>query len=246
MKKAFSLIELIIVIIVIGILYSSVNYSLSDTSLNQAANQLIYNINYTRHLAINDNKMQYYPINNSKTEMNRSKYWFKQWWQIRFSTFQDSNNKTHYWYEIFTDVPYSSSSSNFDGQANLPITAWQISIAKNPLNYKLMIGHCATGSNYPNCNQIDNKLDLTEKYGIKKIKFSDFSSNSPRLVFDNNGNVFLREGDDGDAGDINPYDKDERKPLLKTAKITLCKDKNCEKNISICITPKIGTVYLCK
>ena len=243
MKRAFSLIELIIVIIVIGILYSSVNYSLADTSLNQAADQLIYHINYTRHLAINDNKMQYYPINDSKIEMNRSKYWFKQWWQIRFSTFDD-NGQTHYWYEIFSDVPYNSSTKNFDAQANLPTSAWQISIAKNPLNHKLMIGHCGA-SQYPDCNDADDKLDLTKKYGIVKLKFTNFYSNSPRLVFNNEGNIFLREGDDGDAGDINPYDKDERKPLLKTAKITLCQDDKCENNISICITPKIGTVYKC-
>ena len=85
MKKSFSLIELIIIIIIVGVLYSSITFSLANTNLNQAADQIISHINYTRHLALKDNKMQYYPINNTKTEMNRSKYWFKQWWQIRFT-----------------------------------------------------------------------------------------------------------------------------------------------------------------
>ena len=239
MKKAFSLIELIIVIIVIGILYSSVNYSLADTSLNQAADQVIYHINYTRHLAMNDNKMQYYPINSSNVEMNRSKYWFKQWWQIRFG---HNTKDKHWWYEIFTDQP-NNAKKVFDGYGSSPKALRNISLAKNPLTGNYLIGNCDKDG-YPNCEDATINLDLTRKYGIKDIKFTNIYNN--RLIFDSFGNIYLREGDQGDDGDVNPYDINKRKPLLKTAKITLCKDDNCEKNISICITPKIGTVYLCK
>jgi prepilin-type N-terminal cleavage/methylation domain-containing protein len=248
MKKSFSLIELLIVIIVVGILYSTIKFKLSNTSLIQAANQVVSYINYTKHLALKDNKMQYYPLNNSVIEMNRSKYWFKQWWQIRFSY----NGNNEYFYEIFSDIPYISSTGsdtyNFDGTGRKPSgdTNWAKTYALNPLNHKYLTGSCSdSSSDYPNCNEADEKLNLTKTYGIVKIKYTNFGS-SKKLLFDNYGNVYLREGDDGDAGDINPYDKDKRIPLMKTAKITLCKDDNCDKNISICISPKIGNAYLCK
>jgi len=236
MKKSFTLIELIIVIVVIAILVIKTNFVLSDTSLNQAADQVVSNINYARELALKDNKFQYYPISNSKIELNRTKYWFKQWWQIRFSKSNDE-----YWYEVFSDVPIDSG-KNFDRVGYTPTSLQNFSIAHDGQK-KLLIGICG-GSNYPDCEDINQKLNLTKYYGIKKIKYTNL--NTKRLIFDNYGNIYLREGDVGDGEDINPYDKNERIPLTKTAKITLCKDDNCEKNISICITPKVGFAYICE
>jgi len=241
MKKSFSLIEIIFIVIIIGVLYSTINFSLKDTSLYQAANQLITHINYTRHLALIDNKMQYYPIDNSNIEMNRSKYWFKQWWQIRFSY----SSSDGYWYEIFTDLP-TDNSYNFDQQGNLPYPDkyWEKSYAM--LNNRYLVGHCDF-SKYPSCSNADKKLNLTQSYGIKKIIYTNFYRYSKRLIFDNDGNVYLKESNsDGDNNDINPYDKNNRMPLLTTAKITLCKDLYCKKNISICILPKTGKAYICK
>ena len=236
MKKAFTLIELVFVIIVVAILAGSIKLSFFNNSLNVAADQLISHIRYTQSLALKDDKFQPFPLDDSKTEVNRSKYWFKQWWQIRFS-----KSDGHYWYEIFTDVPSEYKTKNFDAQANLPTSAWEISIAKNPLNNKLMIGHCGEDQ-YPDCSKTDNKLDLTKKYGIQDIEFENFYSYSRRLVFDNFGNIFLREGKDGDAGDTNPVDKDKRIALDKNATIKLCLDDDCsdlspKRCIKIVITP---------
>ena len=239
MKKSFTLIELVIVIIVISILVINTDFTLSDTSLNQAADQVISNINYTHSLALKDNKFQYYPTSNSEIELNRTKYWFKQWWQIRFS-----KSGSEYWYEVFSDVADDTTSQNFDKLGKTPKNEWKNSWAI--INGKYLVGHCGDSSgNFPSCKEAEEKLNLTKYYGIKKIKYTNFL-NTKRLVFDNYGNVYLNEGDAGDGGDINPYDKDKRKPLTKTAKITLCKDDNCEKNISICITPKVGFAYICK
>ena len=242
--KSFTILELVIVIIVISIIAVKTNFILSDTSLNQAADQIITNINYTRELALKDNKFQYYPINSTNVELNRTKYWFKQWWQIRFT--KNKNDPKDLWYEIFTDVPYNTSSNNFDGLGNTPTTQWDKSFAK--IDNKYLIGHCGT-TGYPTCEDANSKLNLTKSYSIKKILFNNsevVSNNSKRLIFDNYGNVYLSEGETGDGGDINPYDKDERTPLIKKIKITLCKEDNCEKNISICITPKVGFAYICK
>jgi len=240
---SFTILELVIVIIVIGILVAVVPISIPNNNLQVAADNLIKNIRFTQSLALKEDKYQPFPLKNNPIENNRSKYWFKQWWQIRFSTFDD-NGKTHYWYEIFSDQPYNTSTKNFTAQANLPVTLWYKSIAKNPLNLKLLIGHCGV-SNYPECNETDTKLDLTKTYGIKKVEFVNFDR-SKRLVFDNFGNVFLREGDDGDAGDINPLDSAKRKLLIKTANIKLCLDNPCQYTISRCIQINItptGYIY---
>jgi len=240
MKKSFSLIELVIVLVVIGILYSSINFSLSDNSLRMAASQLISHINYTRHLAIKDNKMQYYPINNSAVEMNRSKYWFKQWWQLRIS----KNQNGDIFYEIFSDFPTDADSTNFD-QKGLLINEF----AKNPSNDKYLDGNYA-GSNE---EEADARLNLTNYYKIVKVIINDngniyniASNKSFRIIFDHYGDGYLSEGIVSDGGDTNPYDMNNRKPLLNPLKISLCKDDNCEKNISICLSAKIGNIYYCK
>jgi len=228
MKKSFSLIELVIVILVIGILYYSINVSTKNTTLNQAIDQLISHINYTRHLGIRDNKMQYYPINSSDIETNRSKYWFKQWWQLRIG----QTTSGDYFYEIFSDSPESS--TIYDHVGN-PVSEFAI----DPYNQKYMSGNYGSEPN--------RFLNLSQ-YNIKKIKFNGITlttGNSIRFIFDSYGNVYTSEGGSGDSGDINPYDFNQRRPLLETGKLTLCQDDNCEENMSICISSKIGNVYIC-
>jgi len=229
MKKSFSLIELIIVLVVIGILYSTINFNLKDSNLNQAADQLISHINYTRHLAIIDNKMQYYPITHNTQDNNRSKYWFKSWWQLRIGV----KTNQEYFYEVFSDSSSHTDSTNFDKAGSLIRE-----FARDPINGKYLDG------NYG--NDINKQLNLTSTYGIQLIKLNniDFKKGSIRIIFDNKGNIYIDEGKRGDANDINPYEL--RIPLLNIRKITLCQTNKCDNNISICISPKIGNTYICK
>jgi type II secretory pathway pseudopilin PulG len=250
-KQSFTMIELIIVIVIISILLIKANFTLANTSLNQAADQVINHINYTRQLALKDNKFQYYPIDNSATELNRTKYWFKQWWQIRFAK---TKNSGEIFYEIFSDLPYTAKNGtyNFSKNGYQPTNedSWNETYAKNPLNNLLLVGRKDDGhNNYPKNG--DLKLNLTKYYGIKEIKLNGQSvaysrKKIKRFMFDNYGNVYTDEGEAGDKGDINPYDDNNRTPLTSVATITLCKDKDCNKKIDICITPKVGFTYICK
>ena len=245
MKKSFTLLELLIVVIIVGILAFSINFNFFNPSLEAAADQVIKDIRYTQSLALKDDKYQPFPkhtCDNSdegKIECNRSKYWFKQWWQIRFS--QNTNDK-NWWYEIFSDQP-TANKKIFDKKGYSPKYLRDISLAKNPLTGKYMIGNCDKNG-FPDCNSSSPRLNLTKTYNIKKIIFINIPHK--RLLFDNLGNVFLNEGDSEDSGDINPIDKDKRIILTTIGKIQLCLDNNCIKNkdrcIQINITP-IGEVY---
>ena len=254
-KPSFTILELLIVIIIIGILAYSINFKFFNTNLQVAADSLIKNIHYTQSLALKDDKYQPFPnhvcdgSDEGKVECNRSKYWFKQWWQIRFSTFKDSNNVVHYWYEIFSDLPDASVNDNFDKLGKDPSDKRDISLAKNPLTNKLMIGHCdENGVNFPKCNLIDPKLDLTQAFNVVKVEFSSNFSRSKRLLFDNFGNVFLKESNstsdrNGDVGDTNPLDVNARKLLTSNVYIRLCSktdsSNNCLKDKDYCVQVNI-------
>ncbi|MDD2358616.1 MAG: type II secretion system protein [Thiovulaceae bacterium] len=70
-KSAFTLLELIFVIVVIGILSAVFIPRFGQNKLSQAANQLISNIRYTQHLALIDDT---YDENNAT--------WYKNRWSI--------------------------------------------------------------------------------------------------------------------------------------------------------------------
>lgn len=88
MKKAFTMIELIFVIVVIGILAVVVMPRSSSNKLQEAATQVVSHIRYTQHLAMIDDKFD----SNDAT-------WWKERWQIRFRRNSGSSG-----YVIFSDT----------------------------------------------------------------------------------------------------------------------------------------------
>jgi Tfp pilus assembly protein FimT len=244
-SSSFTVLELVIVLIIIGILAYVANFSFFNTSLQVAADNLIKDIRYTQSLALKEDKYQPFPAHacdgsdEGKIECNRSKYWFKQWWQLKFSSYNDkSDGFTHYYYQIFTDLPYKDT-HNFERTGYIPDSLQNVSIAKDPFSQKLLIGHCSTASemyeHFPDCSVTEKRLDLTETYGIKKIIYINLTRQKT-LIFDNFGYIFLSEGEKGDKGDINPLDINERVLLTKTAKIKLCTTTDCSlEDIDHCI-----------
>ena len=73
MKKAFTMLELVFVIVVIGILAAAIIPSTRTNPAQEAAIQLLSDIRYTQHLAMMDDK---YDATNAN--------WFQERWQIRF------------------------------------------------------------------------------------------------------------------------------------------------------------------
>jgi len=211
-SSAFTLVELVIVIIIIGIIVSSFSFNFAPDKLKLAADRLSRDIRYTQSLALKDDKYQPFPNANTVSETNRSKYWFKQWWQLRIG--KTSNGD--YFYEIFSDSPYttSSSTSSMFNRVGYPFYEF----AKDPINKKYLAG-----------NEGNEELNLS-KYGIVKILFNGSSintTNSSKLLFDNYGNVYLNEGLQGDGNDTNPLDL-RRELLTEKVKIQLCTNSVCD------------------
>ena len=75
MKKAFTMLELIMVIVIIGILAAVIMPRTGSNKTAEAAVKLISDIRYTQHLAMIDDKFD-------ATDPN----WYKNIWQIRFGT----------------------------------------------------------------------------------------------------------------------------------------------------------------
>ena len=73
MKKAFTMIELVFVIVVMGILAAAIIPSTRTNPAQEAAIQLLSHIRYTQHLALVNDK---YDATNAT--------WFQNRWQIRF------------------------------------------------------------------------------------------------------------------------------------------------------------------
>ncbi|NPA55396.1 MAG: hypothetical protein GXO40_03445 [Epsilonproteobacteria bacterium] len=238
------MIELLVVIVVMAVLFSLAKMKIYDTSLIQAGNMVISHIRYTRELSANDNKFQYYPRDvTSAVERNRTKYWFKQWWHIKFTNMND-----HIIYYIFSDQPTSAATTNFNNTAQSQFSE----LATNPLDGKYLIG--ASGApNYPSKDKVVKQLDLTQYYGIHHIKLDGgYSSSSMpnnlgdriNILFDSRGNIYMSEGLRGDSEDTNPYDSQYRHPLLQEANISLCKDTQANECIVITIEPKTGMLRL--
>lgn len=83
LNKAFTMLELVFVIVIIGILSIAIIPSFNANKTREAADQVISHIRYTQHLAMMDNKFN--PI-----EPN----WFQQRWHIGFT--QDGTNDIYY------------------------------------------------------------------------------------------------------------------------------------------------------
>ncbi len=80
MKKAFTMLELVFVIVVIGILSIFIAPKMQNDRLNELAHQIITDLRYTQHLAMQDNK-----FDATKDD------WHKTRWQLSFNVDTTSN-----------------------------------------------------------------------------------------------------------------------------------------------------------
>lgn len=166
MKYAFTMLELVLVVVVIGIISAVMVPRINNTQIDKAAQQIINHMRYTQHLAMMDN--QFDPDDPD---------WYKKRWQIRFQYTGSSPRKQYY-------TIYSDKDTN-DNYA-------QNEIAKNPLNPRQYL----TGDKTYNTKVITKEMNLYDTYKIKGVSFlgcvAGGVSNSQRIAFDYVGRPIVK------------------------------------------------------
>ncbi|OPA76498.1 hypothetical protein BFG05_04730 [Campylobacter pinnipediorum subsp. pinnipediorum] len=167
-KRAFTMLELVFVIAIVGILSALAIPRSNKDPLREAANQIMADIRYTQHLAMQDSKFVL------KTDGTPENDWYKAYWRIKFQNTKNSG-KAKWIYSVFSD------SSTYD---NDPKNDEIISSPNQP-DKKL------SGST-------NNDYDLSKKFGITNIIIhTDNASNDSQdydgtISFDNIGRPYKK------------------------------------------------------
>ena len=220
MKKAFTMLELVFVIVIVGILSVVAMPSFNRDTLQEAANQVVSHIRYTQHLAMMDDKF-------ASNDAN----WFKGRWQLQFgkSSSGTKNSGGEYAYSIYSD------SGSYSGNPGIS------ELAKNPLNKRqLMSGGYSNVIDWQEARAV-KKMNLGKSFGVKNIKFKGgcaVTASTTRIAFDNLGRPII-----GNLSSSNrPYmlGKVSGAPLMTQCKIILSSDRN----ITIAIEPETGYTHI--
>lgn len=175
MKKAFTMMELIFVILVIGILVAVVIPRTGSNKLQEAATQVVSHIRYTQHLAIVDDKFDLSDNN-----------WYKERWTIRFKkdlVFDGSYVPNGTYADEWAYTIYSDNSK--DGNPN------PSEMAINPLNTDQYLSGGYNNTLHVEDSKSMKELRLGTTYNINNVAFSSgCRSNILYINFDHLGRPF--------------------------------------------------------
>lgn len=179
MKKAFTLVELVFVVVVIGILAFSLWPTKQPTQALEAARQIVAHIRYTQHLALNDDKFATHTDTGGTSSI--AKDWYKRLWRITFSNLTaDEKCKIGGWrYAVYQNIAGDLLSDG--GQPNGTIEA-----ARNPAQAGKVLSACYSGLS----TNTSDELNLSQTYKIENIDFSEFGTQG--IIFDELGRAYPR------------------------------------------------------
>ena len=159
-RKAFTMIELVFVIVVLGILAALALPRMDRDLRQEAKDNFLSAIRYTQHLALNDDKTN--PFDDE---------WQKRLWQVRFSTSADETNNKAFFYTVSSDI-------NTNGAVSKDETAI------DPANGKHMYN--LGGDTDIDADESPN-IFVGKKYGINKMTFTGGCLSAQHIAFDNLG-----------------------------------------------------------
>ena len=175
-RLAFTMIELVFVIVVIGILSVVIIPRTQRNNVLEAGIQLASHIRYTQHLAMVDDKFD-----------PDEEFWFLRRWMLRFqenlvyTTLAPSKTYNNVWaYTISSDLP------DFNGH-NPDLNG----MARNPLNSNQFLSGGYDNTLHVEDPQSMKELRLKDKFGIKDVVFSGgCRANVMYIHFDHLGRPF--------------------------------------------------------
>lgn len=211
-RSAFSVMELVFVIVIIGIMAGVSIWYLPRTELKQAGETMINNLKYTKTLAQLDDRQflmrdeQFFNtvagnLTQAQKEVamqNQVKDWKKGMWQFQFHTTRAGTNAQNS-YTIYAEQA-TPTGTNFDGQpSNLDL------IAKDPMTKQCISGY--SGTNLRNCTDNYGYAKEARFYDTYQTQVDNIESNDCRtwkkgntfaIYFDSNGKPYCKVGNEGD------------------------------------------------
>ncbi|WP_169752869.1 pilus assembly FimT family protein [Campylobacter mucosalis] len=173
MKRAFSFIELIVVIILVSILIYIFAPRQNLNNAKLAAQQIVSHIRYARHLAIQDDKFDL------KTG---GKNWRKSVWSVSFNntTISNCGGKSKTWrYSV-----YSNRQKDQKSELNSPYE-----VARNPSRSDRYLSPGWSGISKKECGFVSDELNLGSKFNIVNVSFGKSCGAEKRLSFDRFGRL---------------------------------------------------------
>ncbi len=163
MKKSFSFLEILLVISLLGFIYTLFIPKNKINKLDEIANRLSLYISYTRLKAMLDNKYE-----------DTDSLWHKKRWTIKFFRCRDSNDGIYF--VIYSDKNKTGHPSDEDS-------------LKDPLTNKLIYSSNYCQEN----NKNSKYVLLTKNFDIKNINISCNETTSlGQLSFGNDGKIYSK------------------------------------------------------
>ena len=155
MKKAFTMLELVVVIVVIGIIAAAALPRINDDHIAEAADQVMSHIRYTQHLAMQDSKFD-------PTDAN----WFKKRWSITFTRASFCGGKSEWRYSVYYDKSATGNLNSAD------------EVARDPLDPSKFMSSGWAGISEANCANASSKYSLAKKFGIINVSLGGVCGNN--------------------------------------------------------------------
>jgi prepilin-type N-terminal cleavage/methylation domain-containing protein len=236
-RRSFTLFEVVLVIVVIGILAALVIPRLQNQRLDKATLVFIDALRYTQHLAMVDDKYiadpTLSPYSDPVEQTKSSKQWFKQWWRFwvwnKDGGYSSSCDRSGPGIAVFSDRPTNNSANNaYNDNISLQ------EAALDPKNGSPMAA-CISET-----GKVNDEYNLKKKYGIKRIDIDSPCSRAAFVSFDEQGRPFCVYPT-SDSDSLTPY----KYPLTSPIRYTLCANDSCDENASVCVEIQTGFVYRC-
>ena len=187
MKKAFTMLELVVVIVVIGIIAAAALPRINDDHIAEAADQVMSHIRHTQHLAMQDSKFD-------PTDTR----WFKKRWSITFTQAAFCGGANGWRYSVYHDDRNATGNLNSANEA-----------ARDPLDPNRFMSSGWAGISNADCANVSNKYNLTTKFGITGVQFRGVCGQAglQTLSFDEFGRPMRSVSTPGNGGATRGYDR---------------------------------------